>query len=361
MYHDYASDKQNYSSKINKSFLNKKRYENDIVFKYPKNDYYKNYTFSSYKQNRNNLNAINRFHGNCFIKKKEFFKNSNNNDSYRRHFKKFNDSINNENIINLSNCEIISSPPLSHSSTKSTEYLERTSRINSPNNKNVVNIYSLNNRNESINFSDSSNNKQSNINIKSSDNNKESNKSNIDKNTININLQNPLDEFVLYPDYLYQINSKSNNNLIQSNNKAINEKNKNMISDVLAFKSSYLLKKIPNWRLVTKFVPGKELSKEQYDNIITLNEDLDKDGNNEKFTKGKKYPIICNDKYEDMVEDFIKDNINKKKSINSRIFYEKLIIVQYHNDILKFKNKLKQGIFKINYLSIKQENYENSL
>ena len=47
---------------------------------------------------------------------------------------------------------------------------------------------------------------------------------------------------------------------------------------------------------------------------------------------------------------------NKKKQVKKDIFNKKYIISQYHYDILKLKNKIKQNIYKINYLNIKQEN-----
>ena len=65
--------------------------------------------------------------------------------------------------------------------------------------------------------------------------------------------------------------------------------------------------------------------------------------------------------YEDAVEKYLEKNMSLKRNIMEDIFNERSIIEQYHYDILKIKNKLKQNIYKTKYLNIKQENLRNAL
>ena len=74
-----------------------------------------------------------------------------------------------------------------------------------------------------------------------------------------------------------------------------------------------------------------------------------------------KYSLIYNDKYEDIVDKYLDENLSKKKNSKSRIFNEESIIAQYHYNTLKLKNKLKQGFFRINYLNSKHENLKNAI
>ena len=53
--------------------------------------------------------------------------------------------------------------------------------------------------------------------------------------------------------------------------------------------------------------------------------------------------------------------MQRKKQVKRDIFNKKYIIAQYHYDILKLKNKIKQSKFKINYLNINQENLKTAL
>ena len=53
--------------------------------------------------------------------------------------------------------------------------------------------------------------------------------------------------------------------------------------------------------------------------------------------------------------------MQRKKQVKRDIFNKKYIIAQYHYDILKLKNKIKQNKFKINYLNINQENLKTAL
>ena len=191
-------------------------------------------------------------------------------------------------------------------------------------------------------------------------------------NSIDIE-ENPLDNFDLYPKNLYEVNSipKKINNLSVSDSMF----NNNVIKDnekTLTIKSCYLLAKIPNWRLVTNFVPVSSLTEEKFKNINSmeevkedddLTEELDSEKNNtdskdekkNKKTENKSY-LIYYPKYEDAVEKYLEKSLPMKRQVKKDIFNKEYIIAQYHYDILKYKNKIKQNKYKINYLNIKQEN-----
>jgi hypothetical protein len=175
---------------------------------------------------------------------------------------------------------------------------------------------------------------------------------------------NPLEKFELYPNHLYELNMTALYNSIKRNGTSIKELiNRDNISDVLALKSCYLLAKIPNWRLVTNFVPASKLTNEKFDKIIPLNEDEEEteEALPSKKDEEVKYSLIYNDKYEDIADKYLEENFGMKKGIKSRIFNEESIIAQYHYNTLKLKNKLKQGFFRINFLNIKHENLKNAI
>ena len=181
--------------------------------------------------------------------------------------------------------------------------------------------------------------------------------------------ENPLDNFEIYPKNLYEINT----NFIKKPNSAKTEFEKNEnLRNVLPLKSCYLLSKIPNWRLVTNFVPSSFLTKEKYTNIIPLEDDerivkkeqlkndLRKEEEKEKNKSISSY-LIYSEKFEIIIERSLKQIEQKKKHLNKNIFNKKYIISQYSNDILKIKNGIKQNIYKIKYLDIKLENLSDSL
>ena len=185
-----------------------------------------------------------------------------------------------------------------------------------------------------------------------------------DKSLVKIE-SNPLEKFDLYPNNLYELNYKAiYNSMKRTKGTPIKELiNRDKISDILSMKSCYLLAKIPNWRLVTNFVPASRLTNEKFSKIIPLDEDEDerKDGMNKMNKKEIKYSLIYNDKYEDLVEKYLEENVSSNENIKSKIFNEESIIAQYHYNTLKLKNKLKQGFFRINYLNIKQDNLKNAI
>ena len=184
----------------------------------------------------------------------------------------------------------------------------------------------------------------------------------LDKILVNLEEPNPLEKFVLFPNNLYDINMTAIYNSLKKNNTSLGKEQikRNVTNDVLSLKPCYLLAKIPNWRLVTNFVPGAKLTNEKFDKILPLDEDELKEEENED-NKEIKYSWIYSDKYEDEIEKYLEENISLKKNIKSRIFNEELIISQYQFNALKLKNNLKQGNFRINYLDIKFENLKNAL
>ena len=188
------------------------------------------------------------------------------------------------------------------------------------------------------------------------------------KNLIKIEV-NPLENFEFFPKSLYDLNLISNFQKRQtystnSNNPSISPE---FLDNIFSLKSCYLLAKIPNWRLVTNFVPASSLKEEKFKNIPLIDSKNEK--NNEKEDiKGKKDEIIqkksylvYSDKYEETVDKYLEQNMTKKRQIKNDIFNLKYIIAQYRYDTLKIKNKLKQNIYKINYLTIKQDNTRNAI
>ena len=74
---------------------------------------------------------------------------------------------------------------------------------------------------------------------------------------------NPLDNYDLYPPENLFGTEKNNISNGPSSNNYINN-----IENNIKLKPCYLLAKIPNWRLVTNFVPASALNKERFSNIL---------------------------------------------------------------------------------------------
>lgn len=124
-----------------------------------------------------------------------------------------------------------------------------------------------------------------------------------DRNSIDIKTPSPLDDFEVYPQNLYTLNS----NINIPKNINTSEPIKNVLNE-LSFKSCYLLSKIPNWRLVSKFVPISSLKQEKFEKI-NEEEDLEKKDKNDE----KKSFLVYSEKFEDMVENYLDENKNKKR------------------------------------------------
>ena len=93
------------------------------------------------------------------------------------------------------------------------------------------------------------------------------------------------------------------------------------MENALSIKSCYLLAKIPNWRLVTNFVPASSLTEEKFKNIIPLKEDDDKTeelepGNDKKKKESlKKSYLVYFPKYEEIAEKYLEQNMIKKRQV----------------------------------------------
>ena len=374
-----------------------------------------NYNYSKPPPKMNNYYSSNsRYYNNNYsYRQKPFYQNMNYSNSlsqkrdYRKPYPKISAPGSTEGIRNLSHCDMPSSSPLSINrkstdSLKLTEASSQEMKQPSPNlnikniNKYVPNmnqghpIISQQNININIKLSSSS----TNLKYNSKEDKKIWKKKEdlidkerrydlqlipfpqpspslmnflpFDKSLVKLE-PNPLDKFVLYPNHLYELNMTALYNSIKRTNNGTSIKeliNRDKISDALALKSCYLLAKIPNWRLVTNFVPASKLTNEKFNKIISLNEDDDDDTEEALPLKNKnemKYSLVYNDKYEESIDKFLEGNQGLKKNIKSRIFNEESIIAQYHYNTLKLKNKLKQGFFRINYLNIKHENLKNAV
>ena len=312
------------------------RYNNSMGCNYSKpppkmNNYYSNNSryYNNY-YNRQKPFYSNMGYSNGFSQKRD----------YRKPYQKISAPGSNESIRNLSHCDMpSSSSPLSIPQRKSTESLKtsetNTSEIKPGTNLNIKNINYVPNmtqghqiispQNININIKVSS----SNTNLKfnrdlTEENTKWKKKEDLvdqerrydlqlipfpqpspslinfrpfDKSLVKIE-PNPLEKFVLYPNHLYELNFMAiNNSMKRTKGTPIKELiNRDKISDILSMKSCYLLAKIPNWRLVTNFVPASRLTNEKFSKIIPLDED-EEEKKEEKNKKEIKYSLIYNDKY----------------------------------------------------------------
>ena len=365
------------------TFLNKKRSSDDIPLdnryhysKYSKYDKYNphprynnmNYMHSNFKPPPGNSHYPSRYHGGNYF-----------NSHYRRDFKKpyqkYSSPNPNENIRNLSNCEMSPSPP-SLSLKKSEDALSDKYDINpklSETNRTSMEIKNLNklvsnitqqNINIEINLHSPSNLKfkdkieESKIEDEEElpkfkfpkPSEKVNNFEPFNKSLVNIE-ENPLEHFDLYPkNLLGKIQNKSSD--VNSTNKYLNN-----YKNYLELKPCYLLAKIPNWRLVTNFVSATALNKEKFENFIPLDENKIGDWGLVPGTPA----LVFEEKYEEITEKLLEPNSGRKRQVDMAIYNMKFILSQYHFDILKIKNKINQNKFKINYLNIKQENKKNAV
>ena len=168
-----------------------------------------------------------------------------------------------------------------------------------------------------------------------------------DRDSIDIKSPSPLDDFEVYPKTLYTLNV----NTIIPKNTNTSESNKNVLNE-LSFKSCYLLSKIPNWRLVSKFVPISSLKQEKFEKINGEEDSSEKKEKNDE----KKSFLVYSEKFDDMVENYLDENKNKKKELEADILGMKSIVGQYHYDISFIKNKIQHNKYKLNYLDVKSQN-----
>ena len=168
-----------------------------------------------------------------------------------------------------------------------------------------------------------------------------------DRDSIDFKSPSPLDDFEVYPKNLYTLNA--NTSIPKNTNTS--ESNKNVLNE-LSFKSCYLLSKIPNWRLVSKFVPISSLKQEKFEKIIEEEDRLEKKEKNDE----KKSFLVYSEKFDDMMENYLDENKNKKKELEADILGMKSIVGQYHYDISFIKNKIQHNKYKLNYLDVKSQN-----
>ena len=410
MSHTYTN-----GSSTGNSFLNKKRLDEDIQMddryhcgKYEKFDKYgnhgrynnMNYSYSKPLQGNSYYNTGSRYRGNHY--NKPFHGNYQPNKlgpkrDYKKPYQKYSNSNANEGIRNLSHCEM-PSPKRDSESLKSAE--NKSSSIRTISSNNGINLKDLNLNKFVSNINGIPNGRghpifnQQNINIaikltsppnlkykdsKISEYKEENKKWKKDeeedeeipifkcpklpeklinyepfnRNSVKIE-ENPIENFEIYPKNLYEVNI--NNFTRKFNNSTIRDSiNNDNIENALSVKSCYLLAKIRNWRLVTNFVPASALTEEKFKNIIPLDEEKEENG------QPTKSYLVYSEKFEEIVDKSLEQIMHKKKQVKKDIFNKKYIIAQFHYDILKLKNKIKQYNYKVDFLNIKQENIKNVL
>ena len=390
-----------------------------------------NYIHSKPPQGNNYYNAASRYRGNYYNNPKSFHSNSYSNKlgpkrDYKKPYQKYSSQNANEGIRNLSHCDMPSPSPLSlkqkpdadslKSISSSTAGDSKGSSIRSMDSNNGINLKDLNKfvsnitnipigrgqpifNQQNINiaikltppsnlkYKDKKNSEYKEENRKWKKDEEENKEEEIpafkfpkpsekllnfqpfNRNSIKIE-EDPLENFEIYPKSLFEFNQHNIQRKI--NNPKINESPNHIIENAWSIKSSYLLAKIKNWRLVTNFVPASSLTAEKFKNIIPLDEEEDddvpkeseKEPENEgekKKEKEKKSYLVYSEKYEEIVDKSLEQIMPKKKKVKKDIFNKRYIIAQYNYDILKLKNKLKQNKYIINYLNIKQENLQKVL
>ena len=433
MSHSYGNGSSSTNTYLNKKRLEddnqmEARYHYDKYDKYDKYTNHPRYNNMNYMHSKqapgnNYYNSNSRYKNNYYNNSKNYRSNSygnkmSNKRDYKKPYQKFNTANANEGIRNLSHCEMPSSPPVEQKKTEEISEKNISPSTNADSNTNSnslsndgINIKDLNkfvnnitshipqqknqnyqqqifqnnqqNINIEIHLSSPANlkyNKDKQTNIQKNDKKddefspikipKPSQKINIEpfnRKSIKIE-ENPLDNFDAYPKNPYDINLNINKkNPPTPINESIHNDN---LENALSVKSSYLLAKIPNWRLVTNFVPASALTEEKFQNVIDLEKESDAIADQKKSNgiqilikneKKRKSHVVYMEKYEDTVEKSIELNKNSKKKINTDIFNIKSIIEQYHYDILKIKNKIKQNEFKTNYLSNKMDSLAKAI
>ena len=447
MSHSYGNGNSNGNNYLSRKRLeedipNESRYHYDRYDKYDKYGNHSrynnmNYIHSKPLQGNNYYNSNSRYRNNYYNNPRPFHGNGYPNKmtqkrDYKKPYQKYTNPIANEEIRNLSHCEMPSPPPPSSQNIKQDGDSFKSISSSTGDSKSSFNGYNdgikvkdinrfgpnisphissgrgqnIFQNNQDIRLSSSSpcnikykekriipERKEENNKWKKEDENDDEdeeipifnfpkpsynsyNYEPFDRNSIDIE-ENPLDNFELYPKSLYELNNipKKINSLSVSNSMFKNYNKEN--EKTLSIKSCYLLAKIPNWRLVTNFVPASSLTEEKFKNISCLEEmkeddditeDLDlekyntdtKDENKKKKSEKKSY-LVYFQKYEDVVDKYLEKSVPMKRQVKKDIFNKKYIIAQYHYDILKYKNKIKQNKYKINYLNIKQENTRNGL
>ena len=351
------------------NFLNKKRLENDIPmenrYHYPKYSKYDRYPshqrYNGINYNHSKPPPINNYYNNRYRNSNYCNSQKSYSKDFRKPYKKYSYHNSNENIRNLSNCDMTPSPP-PLSARYDSNHKSNDSNSNGISSLNIDKFVSnISGQNIDIDIKLNSGNKIEEAKYEEEEelpsfkflrpNEKMSNfEQPFDRKLITIE-PNPLDNYDLYPENLFGTEKNNISNGPSSNNYI------NNIENNIKLKSCYLLAKIPNWRLVTNFVPASALNKERFSNNI-LNLDESKEGD---WVPGQKTSLVFNEKYEETVDKFLEQNKSKKKQLNMEFDNMKYIIFQYHYDILKIKNKINQNQFKINCLNVKMDNCQDAV
>ena len=339
------------------NFLNKKRLENDTPienrYHYPKYSKYDRYPshqrYNGLNYNHSKPPPMNNSYNNRYRNSNYYNSQKSYSKDFRKPYKKYSYHNSNENIRNLSNCDMTPSPP-----PLSTRYDSNQKS----NESNFVSNISGNNIDIDIKLNSSSKIEEAKYEEEEElpsfkflrPNEKVNNfEQPFDRKLVSIE-PNPLDNYDLYPENIF--GNKNNLSSGSSSNNYINN-----IENNIKLKSCYLLAKIPNWRLVTNFVPASALNKEKFSNILNLDENKDGD-----WVSGQeKTSLVFNEKYEETMDKFLEQNKSKKKQLNMEFDNMKNIIFQYHYDILKIKNKINTNQFKIDCLNVKMNNYQDAI
>lgn len=356
---------------------------NNCYSKSLKGNYYYN-SASNYRNDYNNgsKSFYNNRYKNNFYRKKDYKK------SYTKGF--------DEGIRNISNCDMISPQSLCikedhslKSFTTSTAFDSKTNLASPYKYKSGINIKELNKlvsniTGKSTTYHDNylqDNQENLNNEISAQHFNKEKddfgpllkiqkfqdkllNYEFFDKNSLKIK-DNHLENFEVFPKNLYNLDATSISKIILSSKKNETTKNNDDIKNDLSIKSSYLLSKIPNWRLVSRFVPISSLKEEKFEKILEDKESGKKEDKEpvkkEEKDEEKKSVLVYSEKYEDIVDKYLEENRNKKNELELDSFNIKSIIEQYHFDIFSIKNRIRQNKYEIDYLTIKNEKISNAI
>lgn len=164
---------------------------------------------------------------------------------------------------------------------------------------------------------------------------------------------NPLKNFEVYPKSLYE-----NSKIVSKNNNLKNDLHSNCDNSL---ESCYLLAKIPNWRLVSKFVPISSLKNEKFEKILEKKEDEEtKENKNNKNVDLKSY-LVDSEKYEEIINGYLKENMSKKKSIQFDIMNRKFISDQLKKNIFELKNRIEKNKYDIKFMDAYNEQLFNAI
>ena len=164
---------------------------------------------------------------------------------------------------------------------------------------------------------------------------------------------NPIKNFEINPKNPFKISKTvSKNNYL---------KNEHHSSCDNSLESCYLLAKIQNWRLVSKFLPIPSLKNEKFEKILEKSEDEEiTEKKNNKNDELKSY-LVYSEKYEEIINGYLKDNMNKKKRIQFDIMNRKLICDQLQKNIFEIKNKIEKNKYDIKFIDAYNEQLSNSI